>query len=377
MIAGNGLGTVNGANVHMLQSSGSAIQSNIIGTDITGTIALSITTYFGVCARVRVVHHWWTYYDAGHGIGQPDLGQQRRRHCGCQPDTSRDRRHRRQYHRRDLSGEHAVPNRNWGVVLSDVSQVTIGGNCGRAANLISGNAVIGVYIDGSTATANLVAGNYIGTDIAGKLAVANLQGVLIADGALNNTIGGPQTTPGTGAGNVISGNTDCGVVMTVANTNVGANGNLVEGNLIGTDVQGTVLQRSTAWLGRRAPPATPLAAQSPAAGNAISGNAHDGIEIRRYRHDGEHDRWRFHRYKRCRHRPRLPTAPVRSSPPTAIAASSSAAALPAILSAESPQCRNLVSGNSAYGISIDANSIANVVEGNYVGTDYTGNAARR
>ena len=96
--------------------------------------------------------------------------------------------------------------------------------------------MIGVYIQGSTATANLVAGNFIGTDITGKLAVANLQGVVIADGASNNTIGGLTTTPGTGAGNVISGNTDSGVQITVENTNVGATGNLVEGNLIGTAV---------------------------------------------------------------------------------------------------------------------------------------------
>ena len=76
----------------------------------------------------------------------------------------------------DATGEHAVPNRNWGVALGDVSLVTIGGTAAGAGNLISGNVVVGVYIDGSTTTANLVAGNFIGTDITGTLAIANRHG---------------------------------------------------------------------------------------------------------------------------------------------------------------------------------------------------------
>ena len=51
VIAGNGLGTSNGANVNLDRSTGSVVQSNIIGTDITGTIALSTTTYYGVALQ--------------------------------------------------------------------------------------------------------------------------------------------------------------------------------------------------------------------------------------------------------------------------------------------------------------------------------------
>ena len=52
----------------------------------------------------------------------------------------------------ELSGEHAAPNRNWGVPLADVSLVTVGGTAAGAGNLISGNNATGsvVYIDGST-----------------------------------------------------------------------------------------------------------------------------------------------------------------------------------------------------------------------------------
>ena len=48
VISGNGPGTINGTNVYLLYSSGSVVQSNYIGTDITGTVALSTTTLYGV-----------------------------------------------------------------------------------------------------------------------------------------------------------------------------------------------------------------------------------------------------------------------------------------------------------------------------------------
>ena len=90
---------------------------------------------------------------------------------------------------------------------------------------------------------NLIEGNFIGTDITGTTttdannhATGNGQGNIPAieiTGA-KNTIGGTTATPGTGAGNLISGNGGAGVGLTSS-----ATGNLVEGNLIGTDINGT------------------------------------------------------------------------------------------------------------------------------------------
>src|SRR5262249_20394105 len=77
---------------------------------------------------------------------------------------------------------------------------------------------------------NLIEGNYIGTDRSGTSALGNFDGILSAGN--NNTIGGISTTPGTGAGNVISGNTGNGIHLT-------GNQNLVAGNLIGTTATGT------------------------------------------------------------------------------------------------------------------------------------------
>ena len=81
----------------------------------------------------------------------------------------------------------------------------------------------------------MVEGNYIGTDITGTVSLGNgliagYAGVYVA--AAGNTIGGTVA----GAGNVISGNGSYGVRLDPAT----ANGNLVAGNLIGTNAAGTV-----------------------------------------------------------------------------------------------------------------------------------------
>jgi hypothetical protein len=108
---------------------------------------------------------------------------------------------------------------------------------GAERNIISGNAGNGVGISDSGSINNFVAGNFIGTDNTGTLALPNgNDGVLIAGGAQSNRIG----TNGDGINdaferNLISGNSHNGVE--IANTNT--KHNLVMGNLIGTTVNGT------------------------------------------------------------------------------------------------------------------------------------------
>ena len=65
----------------------------------------------------------------------------------------------------------------------------------------------GIEITGSGASNNAVLGNFIGTNAAGTAALGNGTGVVIDNGASNNTIGGT----GAGAGNVISGNSVDGI----------------------------------------------------------------------------------------------------------------------------------------------------------------------
>src|SRR5262249_25719296 len=105
----------------------------------------------------------------------------------------------------DKSGAAAIPN-NVGVLLpavvptQTVSQITIGGTTPGAGNVISGNGRSGIELYGY-ASDNLIAGNLIGTDLTGTVALGNGDGISISTGASNNIIGGTTT----GARNVISG----------------------------------------------------------------------------------------------------------------------------------------------------------------------------
>ena len=96
----------------------------------------------------------------------------------------------------------------------------------------------GIQIGGTTSIDNVVAGNYVGTDSTGKAALGNVgNGIEILELASENTIGGLTATPGSGLGNLISGNGfgtgGDGVLISGGGTD-----NVLLGNLIGTDVTG-------------------------------------------------------------------------------------------------------------------------------------------
>jgi len=106
------------------------------------------------------------------------------------------------------------------------SSITIGGPSADERNVISGNAGQGIRTSDSSLN---VMNNYIGVTADGTTDLGNdSDGVRLRNGASNNTIG-PD--------NVISGNGGAGVRVTDA-TDRGTTGNVVEGNLIGTNVSG-------------------------------------------------------------------------------------------------------------------------------------------
>lgn len=108
-------------------------------------------------------------------------------------------------------------------------------------NVISGNTNTGLYIS-SNATRlslnNIIAGNFIGTDLTGTVAIPNRDGIAVRSGANNNTIGG--TTPADR--NIISGNLQWGIFTVGNDSNPTSNTNstTIVGNYIGTDVTGTL-----------------------------------------------------------------------------------------------------------------------------------------
>lgn len=133
----------------------------------------------------------------------------------------------------DATGTTAVGN-GVGVAIDGGAFNTIGGTTAAARNLISGNQGDGV--DLFTTDSDLVAGNFIGTDVTGTRALGN-SGLGVGIGFMpgdpsNNTIGGTAA----GAGNVISGNRSDGVQLFGSGTSA----NLVQGNFIGTDSTGTL-----------------------------------------------------------------------------------------------------------------------------------------
>ena len=98
----------------------------------------------------------------------------------------------------------ALGNAESGVgIYGGSSNNTIGGSVSGTGDVISGNCSNGLYITDSGTNGNVVEGDFIGTDYTGSIALPNSSnGVVIQNGAADNTIGG---TTGT-AGDVISGN---------------------------------------------------------------------------------------------------------------------------------------------------------------------------
>jgi hypothetical protein len=132
----------------------------------------------------------------------------------------------------DITGTNSVGNTIAGIyLLAGTQSNIIGGTIAAARNVISGNTNYGVYFMNPGTSGNLVEGNYIGVTPDGAHALGNqFAGVIIYDGATNNTIGG-----GNGAGNVVSGNYSYGFYI----VNPTTTGNWIQGNDIGTDATGT------------------------------------------------------------------------------------------------------------------------------------------
>jgi hypothetical protein len=168
----------------------------------------------------------------------------------------------------NLAGTAAIPN-DTGVFVRNSSGNTIGGSVsGGESNLISGNDEQGVLVTGNNVAGTTIAGNAIGTNLAGTAAVANKHGVRIENGA--HTIGGATADDG----NVISGNTHNGVYIIGA----AADGNLLQNNRLGVNIDGSgaVPNERSGVLIENAPNNM---VGNAAAGNSIGGNAQQGVKI--------------------------------------------------------------------------------------------------
>ncbi len=150
---------------------------------------------------------------------------------------------------------------------------TVGGNLAADRNILSGNDNSGVRLTTSSATNNLVIGNFVGTDVSGTVDLGNTSyGVVMDAGANNNTIGGTSAAER----NVISGNNSFGVRFGGA----GTSNNVVQGNYIGTDVSGALaLGNSTGVVNDNSATSNRIGGVSAGAGNLIAYNTNRGVAM--------------------------------------------------------------------------------------------------
>ncbi len=171
----------------------------------------------------------------------------------------------------DPSGTIARPN-GVGIDVLGSSSNTIGGTAAGAANLISGNQGPGIELVSSTedSTANLIAGNLIGTAAGGSSPLGNQGSGILIQGATGNFIGASNA----GAGNIVSANLQNGIELTSA-----ATANLITGNLIGTTADGLhALGNQEDGILLDSATSTTIGGTSGGEGNVIAGNLGNGVE---------------------------------------------------------------------------------------------------
>ena len=167
----------------------------------------------------------------------------------------------------DVTGN-VVMGANGGIAMSASNNNLIGGTTAAARNVIAGNAGgDGINVSGCTGT--VIQGNYIGTNASGTAALPNNAGISLGTSP-NTLIGG--TVPR--AGNLISGNNSIGI-----NIQGVSDGTLIQGNLIGTDVNGTVAIRNGRGINVTTNTVIAVGGTTPAARNVVSGNGVPGDSL--------------------------------------------------------------------------------------------------
>ncbi len=161
-----------------------------------------------------------------------------------------------------------------GINISGSPGNTIGGTTSLERNYIA-SSNSGIQITRTVSVNNLIVGNYIGVDQGGTSARANFEGIYGSGHVDGNQIG--STDPG--GGNVISGNTRCGISIT-CNGEVGTVPWLIQNNLIGLTASGDAeLKNITYGILITATSHPTIGGTTPAARNVIAGSDFVGIQI--------------------------------------------------------------------------------------------------
>jgi hypothetical protein len=244
----------------------SFIYGNYIGLDASGSVAKP-NTYMGVAVAETVTGNDIGGVNAGEGNVISGNGSE-----GVQIDgTSSNTVVRGNFIGTNPDGTIAIPNTNSGInVGSSTTLNQIGGSVAGARNVIAGNGDHGVALYG-TSSETTIQGNYIGINAAGTAAIPNMEnGIIIGASSTNNQIGGSATSER----NVISGNNVHGI-------GVYSGINTIQGNYIGTDSNGlTAIPNSVHGIDIGVDTVSTFIGGSQAGeGNLISGNDEKGLKI--------------------------------------------------------------------------------------------------
>ncbi len=218
---------------------------------------------------------------------------------------------------------------------------------------------------------NMIEGNYVGTDRLATQVIGNSQFNIYVTGS-NHTIGGATAA----AGNLVSGATNTNVAIETDINDNPPSGNKVQGNYIGTDVNGAAAMGAT-YLGISVTRGinTQIGGSGGSAGNLIAGNRLDSaISI----WGGEGALIQGNRIGTDAQGMAALGAPASSAKGIVVGSSIEDGVTyrsqKNTIGGTSPAARNLISASPSYGITIyDAKE--NLIQNNLIGTNLAGTAA--
>ncbi|MGA2499086.1 MAG: NosD domain-containing protein [Tepidisphaeraceae bacterium] len=169
--------------IRISDANGNRVSGNYVGIDRTGGKA--VPNYDGICAEGRSRGNLIGGRQPGerniasgnvaYGIDLFGAGVQENIIVGNYIGT-------------DAAGTRAIPN-TYGVLFDDrAARNILGGTDDGEGNLISGNTAFGAYIYNNGTSSNQIRGNRIGTDATGKVAIPNETGVHVDGGAVDNLV---------------------------------------------------------------------------------------------------------------------------------------------------------------------------------------------
>ena len=191
VISGNGMPTNQGVGVYVFGSTttGNRITGNRIGTNATGTAGLTdsaglIHPVIGVLISQSSGNTVQGNLISGNRFVGLEI-------AGGAGGTASGNIVQDNKIGTNFDGTTAIPNGLDGITINDASNNLIGGTTAGAGNLISGNGSVGIQLFGPLTQGNVIEGNALGLDSAGRPTLPNRAGgIFVNTGPLNNQVGG-------------------------------------------------------------------------------------------------------------------------------------------------------------------------------------------